>query len=243
MKQETYKLILIINRYAPERGPYRSVYNVEVSGFMRIVDVFRKINAEQDPGLAWRSSCEHAQCGSCTLIINREPVLSCKLLVETTVQHFKTTTLHIGPLPGVPLLRDLVIDFRVLDQKIKESKPWLITPAPLPPEGDEYRLPPTEHEKYDEATRCINCFTCRSGCPTQNPEYFGPNLLMQNYLRLLDPREGAKEERLAYLFDERGLPRCRTGRFCTVGCPKDIPVSEILAKAKAYKGGAITLKE
>ncbi|MBN2381659.1 succinate dehydrogenase/fumarate reductase iron-sulfur subunit [bacterium] len=243
MKHDKYTLSLIIQRYAPEKGAFRSVYEVTVSGIMRMTDVFRTINAEQDPTLAWRSSCEHAQCGSCTLVINREPVLSCKLLVEKAVEHFKTATLRISPLPGAPVLRDLVVDFRFFEQMIKDSHPWLINPAPLPADGDEYRLPPEELAKYEEATRCINCFTCRSGCPTQNQLSFGPNLIMQNYLRLLDPRESAKKERLAYLFDERGLPRCRTGRFCSIRCPKDIPVSEFLAEAKSYRGGALTLTE
>ncbi|MFC1852153.1 succinate dehydrogenase/fumarate reductase iron-sulfur subunit [candidate division CSSED10-310 bacterium] len=242
MKKETYDLKLTITRYGPEKGHYSSTFRLAVGGILRIVDVFRKINAELDSTLAWRSSCEHAQCGSCTLIINREPVLSCKLLVETAVEHFGTENFHIEPMPLVPVLRDLVIDFRYFENKILESKPWLIEPAPDPLEGDEYRVPPEELAKYEEATRCINCFTCRSGCPTQNPDYYGPNLLMQNYLRLLDPREGAKAERLKYLFDEKGLLRCRTGRFCTIGCPKEIPVSEFLAQAKAYAGGATTLK-
>lgn len=243
MSKETYNLTLNIQRYAPDRGAYMQTYTIEAGRILRIVDVFRKINMEQDPTLAWRSSCEHAQCGSCTIVMNREPVLSCKLLVETAVEHFQGTTFDISPIPLLPILRDLVIDFRILEEKIKASKPWLIQPAPLPAEGDEYRVTPEELEKYEEATRCINCFCCRSGCPTQNETMYGPNLIMQNFMRLLDPREGAKKERLHFLFHENGLPRCRTGRFCTLGCPKDIPVAEFLADAKAYCGGAVTLTE
>lgn len=242
MSSETYDLHLIIQRYSPEKGSYFQEYDVKAVKILRFVDVFRLINAEQDPTLTWRSSCEHAQCGSCTILMNRQPVLSCQLLVQAAVEHFGTTTFTLEPIPLLPVLRDLVIDFRILDAKIKESRPWIIEPAELPSEGDEYRVPPEEHALYDEATRCINCFICRSGCPTQSEEYYGPNLLMQNYIRLFDPREKAKKERLKYLFDEKGLPRCRTGRFCTIGCPKDIPVSEFLAKAKAYQGQAKTLQ-
>jgi len=236
MKKETYDLILDVKRFSPEKGTYLSTFEINAGRILRLVDVFRKINEELDPSFAWASSCEHAQCGSCAIMINREPVLSCKLLVEVAVDHFETTRFAMEPLPNIPVLRDLVIDFRVLDDMIKKSRPWLISPEKLPEEGDEYRVPPQEHEKFDEATRCINCFVCRSGCPTQNVDYFGPNLLMQNYVRLLDPRETAKHERLKYLYDENGLPRCRTGRFCSIRCSKDIPVSEFLAKAKSYRG-------
>lgn len=242
MKQDKYDLHFTVKRYSPEKGAYISEFQISVGKILRFVDVFRKINEELDPSFTWRSSCEHAQCGSCTIVINREPILSCRLLVETAVEHFNTTNFVLEPIPMVPVLRDLVVDYRLLDGKIKESKPWLIDPADPPKEGDEYRVPPEIHAMYEEATRCINCFTCRSGCPTQTPDSYGPNLLLINYVRLLDPREKAKKDRIKYLFDEKGLPRCRTGRFCSLRCPKEIPVSELLADAKSYKGGAMTLE-
>ena len=106
---ETYQLELRIHRYDPDDNrSWIQTYHLEAGRILRFTDLLRKINQDQDPSLAWNSSCEHAQCGSCSMIINGRPLLACELLVENAVALFKTATFTIKPLGIAPLVRDLV---------------------------------------------------------------------------------------------------------------------------------------
>ena len=127
-------------------------------------DLFRKINDEQDPTLAWSSSCEHGQCGTCSMKVNGKPLLACELLVENAVDYFNTTTFQIEPLTVAPAVRDLVVDITTAYERIDHVKPYIIQLAPPPTTNDEYPIAPQELERYVNATRCINCFCCSSAC-------------------------------------------------------------------------------
>jgi succinate dehydrogenase / fumarate reductase iron-sulfur subunit len=150
----SYTITLDINRYDPDTTlSWVQTYRVEASGILRFVDVLRKINDEQDPTLAWSSSCEHAQCGSCGIIVNGKPLLACELLVKDAVGQFKTHTFKLKPLTIAPIVRDLVVDLEKAYDRVHKVRPWLIKPASLHPDGDEYRISPKTLETYTEATR------------------------------------------------------------------------------------------
>ncbi len=228
-----YIITLEINRYDPDtKLSWIQTYQVEASGILRFVDVLRKINDEQDPSLAWSSSCEHAQCGSCGIIVNGKPLLSCELLVKDAVEQFNTHRFKLKPLTIAPVLRDLVVDLEKAYDRVHKTKPYLIKPAPHPPERDEYRISPKTLEIYSEATRCINCFCCATACISGYHHFLGPNATLANMVRLMDPREGAKKERMDILYSEDGVYRCHTSKACSFVCPKDIDVSHFLALGK-----------
>jgi len=162
---KSYTITLEINRYDPDTTlSWIQTYHVKVGGILRFVDVLRKINDEQDPTLAWASSCEHAQCGSCGIMVNGKPLLACELLVRDAVELFHTHTFKLRPLTIAPVLRDLVVDLEEAYARVHKAKPYLIRPAPPQPEGDEYRISPETLDIYSEATRCINCFCCAAAC-------------------------------------------------------------------------------
>jgi succinate dehydrogenase/fumarate reductase iron-sulfur protein len=233
---DLYTITLEISRYDPDTNlSWIQSYQVEAGGILRFVDVFRKINDEQDPTLAWASSCEHAQCGSCGIIVNGKPMLACELLVRDAVEQFDTHTFSLRPLTIAPVIRDLVVDLEKAYDKIHEIRPFLINPAPPPEDGDEYRIPPQTVENYVEATRCINCFCCATACISSNRHFLGPNATMANIVRLMDPRETAKGERMDILYREDGVYRCHTSRACSFVCPKEIDVSHFLALGKEGK--------
>lgn len=233
---DLYTITLEISRYDPDTNlSWIQSYRVEAGGILRFVDVLRKINDEQDPTLAWASSCEHAQCGSCGIIVNGKPMLACELLVRDAVEQFNTHTFSLRPLTIAPVIRDLVVDLEKAYDKIHEIRPFLINPAPPPKEGDEYRIPPETLENYVEATRCINCFCCATACISSHRHFLGPNATMANIVRLMDPRETAEDERLDILCREDGVYRCHTSRACSFVCPKEIDVSHFLALGKEGK--------
>ena len=230
---DTYSITLEISRYDPESQlSWIQTYQVEAGGILRFVDVLRKINDEQDPTLAWASSCEHAQCGSCGIIVNGKPLLACELLVKDAVEQFNTHTFKLKPLTIAPVLRDLIVDLEKAYDRIHAAKPYLIEPASLPSEGDEYRIAPETLESYVEATQCINCFCCATACISSHHHFIGPNATMANIVRLMDPRETAKNERMDILYREDGVYRCHTSRACSFVCPKEIDVSHFLALGK-----------
>jgi len=231
MSQE-YDLTLKISRYDPDtRRSWVQNYSLKAGRILRFVDLLRKINDEQDPTLAWSSSCEHGQCGSCGMRVNGKPLLSCELLVYQAVKVFQTQTFNVQPLTVAPVIRDLVVDLEKAYDRVHSVKPYLIAPAPPHPEGGEYRISPRVLETYVEATRCVNCFCCATACVTQK-NYLGPNAVLANIVRLMDPRETAREERRDVLYSEQGAPRCRTAQACSFVCPKEIDIAHFIALAK-----------
>ena len=230
---DTYQLQLDIRRYDPDnKRRWVQTYRLEAGRILRFTDLLRKINQEQDPSLAWNSSCEHAQCGSCSMIINDRPLLACELLVENAVTLFGTTTFSIKPLEIAPLVRDLVVDFEAGYERIDRIKPYIIRSAQNPHQGGQYRIAPQDLEHYVEATRCINCFCCAEACMSSHRGFLGPNAVMASAVRLMDPREDAAEERLKLLYSDEGVYRCHTSKACSHVCPKEIDVAHFVGLVK-----------
>jgi succinate dehydrogenase / fumarate reductase iron-sulfur subunit len=232
-EKQLYELTLKIHRYDPNtKRSWIQDYQIEAGRILRFVDLFRKINDEQDPTLAWSSSCEHGQCGSCSVKVNGKPLLACELLVENAVGEFKTTTFRIEPLNVAPVVRDLVIDTTKAYERVDQVKPYIIQPIDLNSEGSENSISPHELDRYVNATRCINCFCCSAACISSHKKFLGPNAMLTTIMRLMDPREQEKEQRLKILYSEHGVYRCHTSRACSFVCPKEIDVAHFIAMAK-----------
>jgi len=228
-----YDLTLNILRFDPEtKKTWYQSYQVNAGPIMRFVDLLRMINDEQDPTLTWNSSCEHGQCGTCSMRINGKPMLACDLLVENGVKYFQTTTFTLEPLEVAPTIRDLVIDSDVAYERVDSVKPYIIDPLPAAEENEEHQINPDDLDRYVDATRCINCFCCASACISSHQTFLGPNALLASIVRYLDPREQEKNERLQTIFSERGVYRCHTSQSCTHVCPKEIDVAHFMALAK-----------
>jgi len=232
--QETYEIVLKIRRYDPESDrSWIQNYPLETGRILRFTDLFRKINKELDPTLAWNSSCEHGQCGTCSVKINGQPMLACELLVENAVEDFETTEFFIEPLTIAPVVRDLIVDFDKAYEWVHKIKPYIIQPAENPDSGNEYKISPRHLERYIDATRCINCFCCATACISSHHNFLGPNAVMASIVRLMDPREEATKERNALLYSEEGVYRCHTSKACSFVCPKEIDVAHFIALAKS----------
>jgi succinate dehydrogenase iron-sulfur subunit len=230
----TYNITLKVQRYNPEENrSWVQEYTLEAGRILRFVDLFRKINDELDPTLAWGSSCEHGQCGSCSMKINGKPLLACELLVENAVEYFGTTTFIVQPLDVAPVVRDLLEDTEKAYQRIDRIKPYIMDPRPLPADGQEYPIKPGELENYVNATRCINCFCCASACMSSHKNFLGPNAMLATIVRIMDPREQEKKDRYKHLYSDQGVYRCHSSHACSFVCPKEIDVAHFIALAKA----------
>lgn len=232
---EEYDIRLKIRRFDPESGRrWVQTYELTAGAILRFTDVLRKVNLEQDPTLAWSSSCEHGQCGSCSVKVNGRPLLACELLVENAVKTFKTKEFLLEPITVGPLVRDLVVDLEPAYKRVEKMKPYIIRSRENPYGTGEYRIDPKAMERYVEATRCINCFCCATACITGPTSFVGPNAVMACVVRLLDPREEAKEERLKMLHSADGVRHCHTSMACSHVCPKEIDVSHFVAVGKTF---------
>ncbi|UCF85815.1 MAG: succinate dehydrogenase/fumarate reductase iron-sulfur subunit [Desulfobacteraceae bacterium] len=232
--ENKYNITLKVKRYDPDsERSWVQDYELEAGRILRFTDVFRKINSELDPSLAWNSSCEHAQCGTCAVKVNGKPLLACELLVEKAVAYFGTTVFKVEPINIAPVVRDLIVDLEQAYERVNRVKPYIIETAQNPNPGNEYRIDPRDLEHYVEATRCVNCFCCATACISSHKGFLGPNAVMASIVRLMDPREQSKEERLDLLYSEEGIYRCHTSMACSFVCPKEIDVAHFIALAKA----------
>jgi succinate dehydrogenase / fumarate reductase iron-sulfur subunit len=152
--------------------------------------------------------------------------------VENAVDGFRTTTFEIEPLGVAPVVRDLVVDTTKAYERIDRVKPYIIQPLDSASQGRANSISPRELERYVEATRCINCFCCSAACISGHKTFLGPNAMLATIVRVMDPREQEKTQRLKTIHSERGVYRCHTSRACSFVCPKEIDVAHFIALAK-----------
>ncbi len=218
-----------IYRYDPESGsePYMQEFEVQVRPGMMLRDALLEIQ-RQDESFAFRHSCGEGVCGSDALNINGRNGLACITPVEELSE-----PVEVRPLPGRPVIRDLVVDMSQFYRQYRAVKPYLTVHDPEPEE--EYRQSPEERDRLDGLYECILCGCCSTACPSfwWNPEKFrGPAALLQAYRFLADSRDQATDERLAELDDPYKLFRCHTIMNCTNVCPKGLNPTRAIGDIK-----------
>jgi succinate dehydrogenase / fumarate reductase iron-sulfur subunit len=219
-----------ILRYNPEedKKPHWKSYEVEIEEGVTILDVLNEIHWHQDGSLAYRRSCRSAICGSCAMKVNGKNVLAC----ETPLHMFKGYKLKIEPLPGLKILKDLVVDMDDFFNKLERIKPYLMLDKPVP--DKEFIQLPEEFEDIREAANCILCAACTSSCPMvwSNDNYHGPAALLKAYRFIFDSRDDGADERIDIINDRNGIWRCHTIFNCMEACPKKIKITEYLSRLK-----------
>ncbi|HEY9030282.1 MAG TPA: succinate dehydrogenase iron-sulfur subunit [Kangiella sp.] len=210
-----------IYRYNPEtdKKPYMQEYDLDVpeGSDMMLLDALVALK-DQDPTLSFRRSCREGVCGSDGMNINGKNGLAC----ITSLSSLKTPIV-VRPLPGLPVVRDLVVDMAQFYKQYEKIKPFLI--ANDEPPAKERLQSPEDRAKLDGLYECILCACCSTSCPSfwWNPDKFvGPAGLLQAYRFLIDSRDTQTEERLADLDDAYSVFRCRGIMNCVDVCPKGL---------------------
>ncbi|HQW20560.1 MAG TPA: succinate dehydrogenase iron-sulfur subunit [Rhodocyclaceae bacterium] len=221
---------LRIYRYDPDsdRGPHMQDYTVEPEADDRkLLDLLVRIKSFDD-SLSFRRSCREGICGSDGMNINGRNGLACLTSINGLAE-----PVTLRPLPGLPVIRDLIVDMTQFFAHYKAIKPYLIEKAP-PPDRERHQSP-EEREKLDGLYECILCACCSTFCPSfwWNPDKFlGPAALLQAYRFIADSRDGATAERLDYLDDVYRLFRCRSIMNCTEVCPKGLSPSHAIEQIR-----------
>lgn len=218
-------LIVSIYRYNPDTDsePYMKDYEIDTGGKdLMVLDVLALIK-EKDPTLAYRRSCREGVCGSDGMNINGKNGLACVMPISAALALGGKNRLVLRPLPGLPVIRDLVVDMSLFYQQYEKIKPYLINDTAAP--AIERLQSPEDREKLDGLYECILCACCSTSCPSfwWNPDRFiGPAGLLQAYRFIADSRDTATEQRLSELDDPFSLFRCRGIMNCVYSCPKGL---------------------
>lgn len=216
-------MLVSVYRYNPETDskPTMRDYQIELpeGRDMMVLDVLELIK-KQDPAVAYRRSCREGVCGSDGMNINGTNGLACITPVSAVAKNGK---LVLRPLPGLPVIRDLVVDMSIFYKQFEKVKPFLINNTPAP--AIERLQSPEDRAKLDGLYECILCACCSTNCPSfwWNPDKFiGPAGLLQAYRFLADSRDLATDERLSGLEDPFSVFRCRGIMNCVAVCPKGL---------------------
>ena len=220
-----------IYRYDPDKDakPYMKDYDVHMEPTDRmLLDALIRIKSIDD-SLSLRRSCREGICGSDAMNINGRNGLAC----VTNLKDLKEPV-ELRPLPGLPVIRDLIVDMTQFFKQYHSIKPYLINNDP-PPRDKERLQSPADREELNGLYECILCACCSTACPSfwWNPDKFvGPAGLLQAYRFIADTRDQATSERLDNLMDPYRLFRCHTIMNCTDVCPKGLNPTLAISKIK-----------
>lgn len=227
-----------IYRYHPEEDDVPRMqdyyYDLQPGEDMMVLDLLEHLKM-QDQTLTFRRSCREGVCGSDGMNINGSNCLACITSISMLLNggelpsgqavrpHSADVDIVIRPLPGVPVIRDLVVDMTMFFAQYERIKPYLINSEPAP--AIERLQSPEDRAKLDGLYECILCGCCSTQCPSWwwNPEKFiGPAGLLNAYRFLADSRDKGEKERLASLDDPFSVFRCKTILNCISFCPKKL---------------------
>ncbi len=225
---ETVKLH--VYRYNPEKDPkpHFEDYEVEVDSHdVKLLEVLIKLKAKDD-SFSFRRSCREGICGSDGMNINGKNGLAC-------LTNFRELTqpIRLAPLPGLPVIRDLIVDMTQFFNQYHSIKPYLINDDPVP-ERERYQSE-EDRQELNGVYECILCACCSTACPSfwWNPDKFvGPSGLLNAYRFLADTRDTRTHERLDNLDDPYRLFRCHTIMNCVDVCPKHLNPTMAIEKIK-----------
>ncbi len=216
-------MLVSIYRYNPETDTKPRMQDYQVAlppgKDMMVLDVLQLVK-DQDETVTYRRSCREGVCGSDGLNMNGKNGLACITHLSSVIKNDK---LVVRPLPGLPVIRDLVVDMTAFYKQYERIKPYLQNDDPPP--AIERLQSPEDRAKLDGLYECILCACCSTSCPSfwWNPDKFiGPAGLLQAYRFLADSRDTRTQERLADLEDPFSVFRCRGIMNCVSVCPKGL---------------------
>jgi fumarate reductase iron-sulfur subunit len=215
-------ITLEVMRYRPEQEtePTLQRYEVPFHEDWVVLDALNYIKDRLDGSLSYRWSCRMGVCGSCGMMVNGEPQLTC----ATFLSHYLPGPIRVEPLRYFPIMRDLVIDMTDFMAKLQSVKPWIIPGQEKPLSQGEYLQTPEELDVYKQFSMCINCMLCYAACPVYglDPQFIGPAAIALAQRYNLDSRDQGTSQRLDMLSQHEGIWGCTFVGECSKVCPKEV---------------------
>jgi len=228
----TETVTIEVARYRPEeeREPSRQRYDVPVRDEWMVLDALNYIKDEFDGTLSYRWSCRMGVCGSCGMMVNGRPALTC----ATYLQSLDPGPVLVEPLRGFPVIRDLVVDLADFLTKLGRVTPWIVRDVERALTEGEYLQTPGELAEYKQYAMCINCVLCYAACPIYElePDFLGPAVIALAQRYNLDSRDEAREARMDVISQHDGIWACTFVGECSTVCPKHVDPAGAIQRYK-----------
>jgi fumarate reductase iron-sulfur subunit len=226
------RITLQVARYRPEQEsePVYEQYDVPCRKDWVVLDGLNYAKDQLDGSLSYRWSCRMGVCGSCGVMVNGEPKLTC----ATFLADYTPGPIRLEPLRHFPVIRDLIVEMGDFMRKLASVKPWVIRAEERPLSAGEHRQTPQEMDDYKQFSMCINCMLCYAACPVYGlePEFIGPAALALAQRYNLDSRDQGFQQRLALLSQHQGIWGCTFVGECSTVCPKDVDPAGAIQRYK-----------
>ena len=214
--------VLEVYRYLPDEDTESRFQSYEITYRENwvVLDALNHIKADIDPSLSFRWSCRMGICGSCGMMVNGEPKLTC----ETFIRDYNSETIKVEPLAHFPVIRDLVINMDEFMETLPTVSPWLIPEETRSLDDGENLQTPGEVARYKRFSLCINCMLCYSACPVYglDSSFVGPAALALAGRYNLDSRDDGRRDRARVVTAHEGIWECTYVGECTQVCPKGV---------------------
>jgi len=219
---ETQVIEIQVLRYRPEQDeqPVWQSYLVPYTDDMSVLQGLQHIKDELDGSLSFRWSCRMAICGSCGMMVDGKPRLSC----QTFLRDLAPGPVRVEALAHFPIERDLVVGVDGFIEKLESIKPYIIPKQPRAIAEGEYLQTPAQLEQFEQYSSCINCMLCYAACPQfgLDPGFTGPGVLALLHRYNADSRDGGRERRMEVLNATEGVWSCTAVGYCSEVCPKHV---------------------
>lgn len=229
---------LEVFRYQPEKAaePTYDTFTVPLREEWVILDALNYIKDELDGTLSYRWSCRMGVCGSCGMMANGEPTLTCAAFLK----NFAPGPIRVEPLANFPVARDLIISMDDFMEKLNRIKPWVINENEKPLEEGEFLQTPDQVDEYKQYSMCINCMLCYSACPIygMEPSFVGPAVLALAQRYNLDSRDHGNQTRMDILSTDDGIWQCTFVGECSVVCPENVDPAGAIQRYKVASTNA-----
>lgn len=219
-------------RYHPSSDgePRYQVYQIPFTDDMSVLQGLQYIKDNLDGSLTFRWSCRMAVCGSCGMMLNGIPQLSC----HAFLRDYYPGRLRVEPLNHFPIVRDLAIDQTDFLRKLETVKPYIIPKEKKSPAQGEFLQTPEQMDEYYQYSQCINCLLCYAACPQYglNPAFTGPAALALLHRYNADSRDAGTAQRMPVINAEDGVWGCTLVSYCSRVCPKGVDPARAINQNK-----------
>jgi fumarate reductase iron-sulfur subunit len=232
-------ITLEVFRYRPDKDkePTFQSFTVPFREDWVVLDALNYLKDQTDGSISFRWSCRMGVCGSCGMMVNGTPRLSCAAFLK----EYYPGPVRIEPLANFPVERDLIVSLDDFMKKLKAVKPWIIRKEEKPVSEGEYLQTPAELANFKQFSMCINCMLCYAACPVYGlqPDFVGPAALALAHRYNLDSRDEGQELRKEVVFSHEAVWECTFVGECSVVCPKDVDPAGAIQQEKV--AGALDL--
>ena len=226
------EITVAVTRFDPQKDgrPTTQKYTVPYAEDMVVLDALNHIKNQVDGSLSYRWSCRMGICGSCGMMVNGEPKLTCAAFLRD----YYPREIVVAPLANFPVIRDLVVDIDDFVEKLGSVQPWVSRVEPQPLGGGEFRVLTEEIDEFRQYSLCINCMLCYAACPVygHTPQFLGPAAIALARRYDLDPRDQGSQERRDTVLSSEGIWECSFVGECSAVCPKGVDPAKAIQQSK-----------